>query len=198
MQNPSSQLQAARLWVRLICYCLRTVSAEAAGAEGEVSTLRAIARLFPWHGKQKLDATRLWELLNSNSSNSSSSERKAKQRTYVLRLFQQLICHKVHYRPFSSGLVHFLAALGINPETNRLRTAPEYSCMLGSLVYCVQGLAVEMFLPASQQEAQGRRLCFHLLLTRASTYSSASRGAPRDISSTLSYLPNIKQGVRPN
>jgi hypothetical protein len=73
MQNPSSQLRAARLWARLVCYCLRTVAAEAAEAEGEVSTLGAIARLFPWHGRQKLAATRLWELLNSDSSDSSSS-----------------------------------------------------------------------------------------------------------------------------
>jgi hypothetical protein len=150
MQNPSSQLWAARLWARLICYCLCTVAAEAAEARGEVSTLGAIACLFPWHGKQKLAATRLWELLSSNSSNSSSSsERTAKQRTYVLRLSQQLICYKLHHRPFSSGLVHFLAALGINPEMNRLCTAPEYSPMLGALVYCVRALAAEMFLPAS-------------------------------------------------
>jgi hypothetical protein len=34
MQNPSSQLRAARLRARLICYCLRTVAAEAVEAEG--------------------------------------------------------------------------------------------------------------------------------------------------------------------
>jgi hypothetical protein len=73
MRNPSSQLRAARLWARLVCYCIRTVAAEAAEAEEEVSTLGAIACLFPWHGRQKLAATRLWELLNSGSSDSSSS-----------------------------------------------------------------------------------------------------------------------------
>ncbi|KAF1922115.1 uncharacterized protein M421DRAFT_10834 [Didymella exigua CBS 183.55] len=82
MQNPSSQLRAARLWARLICYCLRTVAAEAAEAEGEVSTLGAIARLFPWHGKQKLAATRLWELMNSNSSDSSSSSSSSERTAY--------------------------------------------------------------------------------------------------------------------
>ncbi|KAF1922123.1 uncharacterized protein M421DRAFT_48962, partial [Didymella exigua CBS 183.55] len=152
--------------------------------------------LFPWHGKQKLAATRLWELLNSNSSDSSSSsssssERTAKQRTYVLRLSQQLICHKLHHRPFSSGLVHFLAALGINPETNRLCTAPEYSPMLSSLVYCVRALAVETFLPASQREAQGAAETQSFLQQRASYLVDGSYSPMSIMLSLLLYAKFI-------
>ncbi|KAF2023332.1 hypothetical protein EK21DRAFT_81187, partial [Setomelanomma holmii] len=58
-------------------------------------------------------------------------------------------------QPFKSGLVHFLAALGVNPDTLRLHTAPEYSSLLGLLVYCVRVLAAEAFLPSEQRDKQG-------------------------------------------
>jgi superfamily II DNA helicase RecQ len=92
-------------------------------------------------------------------------------RKYVLRLSQALICQEVCHQPFKSGLVHFLAALGVNPDTMRLRTAPECSSLLGSLVYCVRVLVAEAYLPSKQRSEQGaaetrvllqRRLC-HLV-----------------------------------
>ncbi|KAF2024706.1 hypothetical protein EK21DRAFT_25931, partial [Setomelanomma holmii] len=58
-------------------------------------------------------------------------------------------------QPFEGGLVHFLAALGVNPDMLRLRTAPEYSSLLGSLVYGVRVLAAEAFLPSEQRDKQG-------------------------------------------
>ncbi|KAF2026005.1 hypothetical protein EK21DRAFT_75084, partial [Setomelanomma holmii] len=57
-------------------------------------------------------------------------------------------------QPFESGLVHFLAALGVNPDTLRLRTAPKYSSLLSSLVYGVGVLAAEAFLPSEQRGKQ--------------------------------------------
>jgi hypothetical protein len=76
-------------------------------------------------------------------------------RKYALRLSQGLICQDVCHQPFESGLIHFLAALGVNPDTLRLRTAPEYSSLLGSLVYYVRVLTVEAFLPSEQRSEQG-------------------------------------------
>ena len=49
-------------------------------------------------------------------------------------------------KPFSSGLVHFLAVLGIDSDTNRLRTAKNYSYMLAGVVYCMRVLSVEKLL----------------------------------------------------
>ena len=69
----------------------------------------------------------------------------------MLRLSQEFICQGVCHRPFESGLILFLAALGVNPDTLRLRTAPEYSSLLGSLVYCVRVLTTEAFLPSEQR-----------------------------------------------
>jgi hypothetical protein len=70
MQNKASQLRAARLWARLLCYCLRVVAIDpeltAPGLPenqplppAAVPELASIARLFPWHSKQKLAAERL-------------------------------------------------------------------------------------------------------------------------------------------
>jgi hypothetical protein len=117
-----------------------------------VAELTSIARLFPWHDKQKLAAERLWKYLSQNDSSGTTI---AKQRTYVLRLSYALICQELYGQPFASAIVHFLAALGIHPETSRLRTAAEFSPLLGSLVYCVRALMIEFFLPADKRAEQG-------------------------------------------
>jgi hypothetical protein len=50
--------------------------------------------------------------------------------------------------------VQFLAVLGIDTETKRLRTAKNYSYMLAGMVYCVQVLRVEKLLPAAGRDEQ--------------------------------------------
>jgi hypothetical protein len=57
--------------------------------------------------------------------------------------------------PFESSVVHFLAAFSVNPDMLQLRTAPEYSSLLGSLLYCVGMLAAEAFLPSEQRGEYG-------------------------------------------
>ena len=52
---------------------------------------------------------------------------------------------------FSSGLVQYLAVLGIDTQTNRLRTAKNFSYMLAGVVYCVRVLAAEKILPAAER-----------------------------------------------
>ena len=60
MQNKVSQQRAARLWARLLCYCVRLVAAEdKEEQQQQQQALMGIAHLFPWHGKQKLAAQRL-------------------------------------------------------------------------------------------------------------------------------------------
>jgi hypothetical protein len=55
---------------------------------------------------------------------------------------------------FSSSLVQYLAMLGIDTQTNRLRTAKNFSYMLASVVYCVRVLAAEKILPAAKRNDQ--------------------------------------------
>jgi hypothetical protein len=73
----------------------------------------------------------------------------------VLFLSEELICQDVCYKPFKSGLIHFLAVLSINLDTLRLRTALEYSSLLSSLVYCIRVLAAKAFLPSKHRDNQG-------------------------------------------
>jgi hypothetical protein len=195
MQNKDSQQRAARLWARLLCYCVRLAATEEEEEEEQQQqpqkkkklSLRAlvgIARLFPWYGRQKQAARRLWRIcLRREESTDTAQE----ARKYVLRLSQELICQDVCHQPFESDLIHFLAALGVNPDALRLRTAPEYSSLLGSLVYCVRVLVVEAFLPSKQRGEQGAAET-RLLLQRQSHHLVDGSHSPMSVMlSLLSY-----------
>ncbi|KAF1829003.1 hypothetical protein BDW02DRAFT_472354, partial [Decorospora gaudefroyi] len=150
--------------------------------------MRGIARLFPWHGRQKQAAKRLWRIVLSTGD---SAERAGDRRKYVLRLSQELICQDVYHQPFESGLVHFLAALGINPDTLRLRTAPQYSSQLGSLVYCIRVLMAEAFLPYKRRGEQGAAETLVLLQKRSRYLVDGSHSSMSVMLSLLSYAKFI-------
>jgi hypothetical protein len=96
MQSKASQQRAARLWARLLCYCVRLVAAEEKEEEEEeeqqqqkkplLRTLEGIARLFPWHGRQKQAARRLWKILAQKEGREESANTAHEARKYVLRL----------------------------------------------------------------------------------------------------------------
>jgi hypothetical protein len=140
-QDKGSQQRVARLWARLLCYCVRLVAAEDEEKEEQqrqkmkkppVKALEGIARLFPWHGRQN-KAARLQRIVSRTGGGEESTDTAREARNYMLRLSEELICQDVCHRPFESGIVQFLSVLGINPDTLRLRTAPEYSSLLGSV-----------------------------------------------------------------
>jgi superfamily II DNA/RNA helicase len=199
MQNKDSQQRAARLWARLLCYCVRLVAAEEEEDKGEEQqpqkkkkkpSLRAlvgIARLFPWHSRQKQAARRLWKIVAHKGGRQESTDTAEEARKYVLRLTQELVCQEVCHQPFKSGLIHFLAVLGVNPDTLRLRTAPEYSSLLGSLVYCVRVLTIEAFLPSEQRGKQGAVETRSLLQQRSRYLIDGSHSPMSVMLSLLSY-----------
>jgi hypothetical protein len=153
-----------------------------------VPELAGIARLFPWHGKQKLAAERLWKYLSQDDSSATTI---AKQRTYVLRLSHALICQELYGQPFASAVVHFLAALSIHPETSRLLTATEFSPMLGSLVYCIRALTIELFLPAEKRAEQGAAEIDSFLKQRARYLTDGSYSPMSTMLSLLAYAKFI-------
>jgi hypothetical protein len=104
----------------------------------------------------------------------------------VLRL-TELICQDVCHRPFESSLIYFLAALGVNPDTLRLRTAPEYSSLLGSLVYCVRVLTTKAFLPSKQRGEQGAAETRSLLQRQSRYLVDGSHSLLSVMLSLLSY-----------
>ena len=73
----------------------------------------------------------------------------------MLQFSASFIFRNISNSPFNSGLIHFLAVLGINEELRRLRTANDFSFMLAGVVYCARVLAVEWLLPSAEREMQG-------------------------------------------
>jgi len=73
---------------------------------------------------------------------------------FMLDVFRSFIFHKVGGQQFKSGLIHFLAVLGIDDENNRLRRASDFSYILAGVVYCIRLLGVEILLPSKDREEQ--------------------------------------------
>ena len=65
----------------------------------------------------------------------------------MLRLSGELFVQDLFGDPYQSGLVHFLAVLGIDPTTNRLRLPAAFSLVLAALVYICRVLFAELTLP---------------------------------------------------
>ena len=160
LQNPESQARYAGYMVRFVCYFLRIIADEEARAErsgddeesaeesseedsdvsgssissrrsrrhygaGRKPDLMKDAReLFLWQGRQKERAEELWDVLDRQD--------EAAQVEALLQVLASFIFEPTGDKPFRSGLIHFLAVLGIDAEMNRLRTAKNYSYMLGA------------------------------------------------------------------
>ena len=82
------------------------------------------------------------------------SDNKEAQLEVLLNALASFFFTSTGDQPFSSGLIHFLAVLGINAEANRLRTAKNYSYMLAGVVYCMRVLSVEKLLPSVCRDEQ--------------------------------------------
>jgi hypothetical protein len=203
MQQPESQRRAARYWARLICYCLRIVAAEEVEEGKEVeqaeeaeqeppsqprAAIKALTHLFPWHGRQKTEAVKLWRLLTNHTLSADIAQ---EEQSVVLCLSQSLICQDIYHQPFHSGLIHFLAALAINPDINRLRDAPQFASLLSSIIYCVRVLTTESCLPSTLRAEQGAAETIALLQQRARYLVDGSHSPMSVMISLLAYAKHI-------
>jgi hypothetical protein len=102
--------------------------------------------LFRWQGRQRELARRLWDALDEGDEEAEAEA--------LLRVLASFIFEGTGDDPFSSGLVHFIAVLGIDAEMGRLRTAKNYSYMLAGVVYCTRVIAAEALLPSAKREEQ--------------------------------------------
>ena len=113
--------------------------------------------LFPWQGEQWTLVSQLYDQLTPSGTASSagpgesSPEDEAKMQV-MLRVFQSFIFQKVGGQQFKSGLIHFLAVLGINEDNNRLRRASDFLYILAGVVYYVRLLGVEILLPSKERD----------------------------------------------
>jgi hypothetical protein len=83
--------------------------------------------------------------------------------------------------------VQFLAVLGINTETKRLRTAKNYLYMLAGMVYCAQVLGVEKLLPAAERDKQTEDNCNSFLQMHKKHLANSLYSPMSKIISLLAY-----------
>jgi putative Ca2+/H+ antiporter (TMEM165/GDT1 family) len=76
--------------------------------------------LFHWTSRQKELAVALWQMLDSDVNNNDANDNAQceAQLEVLLNLLASFFFTTTGDKPFSSGLVHFLAVLGIDSDTN--------------------------------------------------------------------------------
>ena len=107
---------------------------------------------------QKACAVRLWDALDSGD--------RGAQMEALLKSISSFIFTTYHPVALSTGLVQFLAVLGIDPDMVRLRAAKNYSYMLAGVVYCTRVIAAETLLPGSQRSTQTEQDLDHFVEMR--------------------------------
>ena len=177
LQNPESQARYTGYMVMFVCYVLRIVAAEAVEAsdkESEVSDssdssdgssddsssdedhahgrakvdpMKDAREMFPWQGRQKELAGHLWRGLDGDDQAGCMANLREMVGNFILTPYVR--------SPFESGLVHFAAVLGFDPEARRLRSAKHYSYLVAGVIYCMRVLGVELLLPSAERECQG-------------------------------------------
>jgi superfamily II DNA helicase RecQ len=145
----------------------------------ETDLMKDARELFCWTVRQKLLALRLWESLEGDD--------EEEQLSALLDVLASFILVSVGDQPFRSGLVHFLAVLGIDAETDRLRTAKNYTYMLAGVVYCMRLLSVEKLLPAAQRDEQTDEDRERFLQMRRQHLADGSYSPMSEVLSLLAY-----------
>jgi len=112
----------------------------------QADKMKDARELFKWKDNQKALAMQLWLALGNGDA--------AAQTSALLDSLASFILTGYGSDEFSSGLVQYLAVLGIDTQTNRLRTAKNFSYVLAGVVYCVRVLAAEKILPAAERDNQ--------------------------------------------
>ena len=92
---------------------------------------------------------------------------------------------------YSSGLIHFLAVLGIDPEIRRFRTAKNYLYMLAGVVYCTRVLRAAKLLPAVQNSSETNDNYENFLEMRRKYLADGSLSPMSEMINLLAYGKHI-------
>ena len=114
--------------------------------QGPADRMKDARELFTFTTEQRRCAIRLWVALDGDD--------RGAQMEALLASISSFIFVTYHPVPLCTGLVQFLAVLGIDPEMARLRTAKNYSYMLAGMVYCTRVIATSHLLPNSQHDTE--------------------------------------------
>jgi len=145
---------------------------------------KEVRGLCIWHGNQKEMLDEMWQSLQHDDDEAELIKK-------MIRLLGLFILHTVGDRPFSSPLIHFLAVLGINEDTGRLRRAEDYSYMLAGVVYCARVVGVEVLLPSHKRDEQGTAERENFLEKRREFLADGSYSVISTMLSLLAYGKHI-------
>ena len=152
-------------------------------ARREPDRMKDARELFRWHGRQKELAEQLWAVLDEGD--------EKVQLNVLLKVLASFIFQHTENVPLESGLFHFLAVLGIDAQTKRLRTAKNYSYMLAGMVYCTRVVAVEAILPSSTRDQQTSMDREDFLSKRKEFLADGSFSPMSEMLSLLAYGKHI-------
>jgi hypothetical protein len=113
----------------------------------EVDTMEDARRLYPWPSGLYEIVGRLWRALSPSCCIESPE-------MVMLEFFRHVLFQHVRVDVFESPLLHFLAVLGIDEDTHRLREGNDFSYMLAGIVYCCRVVGVEIILPKASRKAE--------------------------------------------
>ncbi|KAH6611643.1 hypothetical protein C7974DRAFT_370735 [Boeremia exigua] len=147
--------------------------------------------LFTWTAEQKLYAIRLWDALDGDDRGAQTEAllavRRPAQITVLLDLLSLFILTSYGNEVLLAGLVQFLAVLGIDTKTKRLRTAKNYLYMLAGMVYCIWVVGVEKLLPAAGRDEQIEEARDRFLEMRKKYLANGSYSPTSEMISLLAY-----------
>ncbi|GAB7357797.1 hypothetical protein MBLNU459_g0613t1 [Dothideomycetes sp. NU459] len=141
-------------------------------------------RLFPWKADQKSRAERLWRSVEAK-------EDEKQQLDSMLELFTSFIFQPVRGDVFVGGLMHFLAVLAIDEETERLRQANDFSYLLAGVVYCIRMFAIEAILPSAARQYQDETDDGRFLVEREKFLADGSYSPMSKMISMLAYSKKL-------
>jgi superfamily II DNA helicase RecQ len=149
----------------------------------DIDPMQDARELFPWHGRQRQAVAELHDTLAEKRDDADDDEVRIQKLAAVLRSF---IFHRVGGQQFQSGLIHFLAVLGIDEQNNRLRRATDYSYILAGVVYDVRVLGAEILLPSAERAQQENDLgSREQFLRQRSRFLADGTGTPMSIMISL-------------
>ena len=139
--------------------------------------------LFAWTDEQKSCAIKLWDALDGDD--------RGAQTEVLLASISSFIFTTYHPVALSTGLIQFLAVLGIDPDTGRLRTAKNYSYMLAGMVYCVRVVGLEKLLPGWRRDTQTEQDRDRFLAMRHKYLADSTFSLTSEMISMLAYSKHI-------
>ncbi|KAH8723306.1 hypothetical protein GQ44DRAFT_597986, partial [Phaeosphaeriaceae sp. PMI808] len=197
LQNPESQATYASYIVKFVCYYLRIIADEEAQIENfqEQQDEVADSESSDESSREGEDIESEFEGEDGDCGTPPHQRPRRQPQTDMMKdareLFHSFMFSTYGNAVFTSGLIHFLAVLGIDPEMNRLRNARNYSYILAGMVYCVRVLGVEKLLPAAQRDEQSDEDRENFLSMRRRYLADGTYSPMSEMLSLLAYSKYI-------